>query len=327
MKLPRNLTGIFAGLGMLVLIFDSGLAVKGAQEGMELCIRTVIPSLFPFIMLSMLLTREASGTSRWLLPISELLGIPQSAQALLIPAFLGGYPVGAKCIHGLYRNGQLQKQQAERLLSFCSNAGPAFLFGMLSGFFPDKKTLWLLWLIHILSAVLTGFLFSTGETAANTPVRSSEKADKPDVLLSALMAMSLICGWVILFRILATFLQKWFLWLLPSWLMVLITGILELTNGCCELMQIEDIGVRFVICSCMLAFGGFCVLLQTASVTKGLSLRYYVLGKGMQTIFSLLLSCAVIWKYGWALTAVVPLLCFFIRKRQKSSGNPAIVPV
>lgn len=327
MKLPRNLTGIFAGLGMLVLIFDSSLALEGAQMGIELCIRTVIPSLFPFIMLSMLLTRETSGTSRWLLPISELLGIPGSAQSLLIPAFLGGYPVGAKCIHDLYRNGQLHKQQAEGLLSFCSNAGPAFLFGMLSGFFPDRKTLWLLWLIHILSAVLTGFLFSTGKISANAPVRTSEKSEKPDILLSALKSMGLICCWVILFRILVTFLQQWFLWQLPPWLAVFVTGMLELTNGCCELMQLEDIGVRFVICSCMLAFGGICVLLQTASVTKGLSLRYYVLGKGMQTIFSLLLSCAVIWKYGWALTAAIPLLLLFIRKRQKSSGNPAIVPV
>jgi hypothetical protein len=47
----------------------------------------------------------------------------------------------------------------------------------------------------------------------------------------------------------------------------------------------------------------------------------------MQTLFSLLLSCAVIWQFGWALIAAIPLLCFFIRKNQKSSGNPAIVPV
>lgn len=327
MKQPRHLKGIFAGLGMLVLIFDSSLALEGAQNGINLCIRTVIPSLFPFILLSMLLTREITGTNRLLRPVTEWLGIPYSAQSLLIPAFLGGYPVGAKCIHDLYRGGQLQQNQSERLLCFCSNAGPAFLFGMLSGFFPDKKTLWLLWLIHILSAVMTGFLFSAGDAASNSPVKPSKKTDKPEVLLSTLKAMGLICCWVILFRILVTFLQQWFLWLLPQWLMVLITGILELTNGCCELMQINDIGVRFVICSCMLAFGGICVLLQTASVTKGLSLRYYVLGKGMQTVFSLLLSCSVIWKYGELLITAIPLLFFFIRKIQKSSGNPAIIPV
>lgn len=312
---------------MLVLIFDSSLALEGARYGVDLCIRTVIPSLFPFILLSMLLTREASGTNRWLLPISELLGIPRSAQSLLIPAFLGGYPVGAKCIHDLYRRGQLQQNQAEHLLCFCSNAGPAFLFGMLSGFFPVKKTLWLLWLIHILSAVLTGFLFSTADTVANTPIRASEKSDKSDVLFSALKSMGLICGWVILFRILVAFLKQWFLWILPQWLIVLLTGMLELTNGCCELMQIGNIGLRFVICSCMLAYGGLCVLLQTASVTKGLSLKYYVLGKGTQACFSLLLSCAVIWKYGWALITMILLLFFFIRKIQNSSGNPAIIPV
>ena len=47
----------------------------------------------------------------------------------------------------------LQKHQAERLLSFCSNAGPAFLFGMLSGFFPEKKTLWMLGAAVVLALV------------------------------------------------------------------------------------------------------------------------------------------------------------------------------
>ena len=40
--------GISAAVGLLVLIFDSSLAIQGAREGVELCLRTVIPSLFPF---------------------------------------------------------------------------------------------------------------------------------------------------------------------------------------------------------------------------------------------------------------------------------------
>ena len=327
MNKPRNLTGIFAGFGMLVLILDSSLAMEGARNGIELCIRTVIPSLFPFILLSMLLTTEIPVSNRWIQHVTDRLGIPSSARSLLIPAFLGGYPVGAKCIHSLYRSGQLQKEQSERLLSFCSNAGPAFLFGMLSSFFPDKKSLWMLWIIHILSAVLTGLLFSMEQTAAHHQAPITEKAEKPDILLSSIKATGLICGWVILFRILVTFLQKWFLWLLPPWLTVLITGVLELTNGCCELNKISSIEIRFIICSCMLAFGGICVLLQTASVTKGLSLRYYIVGKGLQTIFSLVISCALLWTYGWVLLTVLVLLSGFVRRMQKSSGNPAAIPV
>ena len=322
-----NLSGIFAGMGMLLLIFDSRLALESAQTGLELCIRTVIPSLFPFLVLSVLLTKSITGTGRFLQPITRLLGIPAEAQSVLIPAFLGGYPVGAKCIHDLWRTGQLPKSQAERLLGFCSNAGPAFLFGMLSGFFPEKKTLWLLWLIHILSAIATGCILSPAGTATAAQRKESEKTETTDFLLSSMKAMGMICCWVILFRILATFLMRWVLWLLPPWLSVLVTGLLELTNGCCDLMRITDPEVRFVVCSCMLACGGVCVLLQTASVTRGLSLKCYLLGKSIQTAFSLLLSCAVLWQFGWLLMAAIPVLLLFLRKMQKSSGNPAAVPV
>ena len=259
MKRTWNLSGIIAGIGMLQLIFDSKLALESAQAGLELCIRTVIPSLFPFLVLSVLVTKSITGTGRFLQPITRLLGIPAEAQSVLIPAFLGGYPIGAKCIHDLWRTGQLSKSHAERLLGFCSNAGPAFLFGMLSGFFSDKKTVWLLWLIHILSAVLTGCVLPPAGAANAAQMKIAVQNEADDPLLSSMKAMGMICCWVILFRILVTFLSRWFLWLLPTWLMVLITGLLELTNGCCDLMQITAPEVRFVICSCMLAFGGVCV--------------------------------------------------------------------
>lgn len=323
MKRTWNLAGIFAGIGMLLLIFDSKLALESAQAGLDLCLRTVIPSLFPFLVLSVLLTNSITGS--FLQPIARLLGIPAEARGLLIPAFLGGYPVGAKCIHDLWRTGQISKRQAERLLGFCSNAGPAFLFGMLPGFFPEKKAVWLLWLIHILSAVLTGCVLSPAGSGSSE--KKTEKAEPADFLYASMKAMGMICCWVILFRILVTFLARWFLWSLPAWLTVLITGMLELANGCCDLMQITEPQLRFVICSCMLSFGGVCVLLQTASVTRGLSLRYYLRGKIMQTAFSLLLSGALLWTHGWLPVTAIPVLLVFLRKIQKSSGNPGTVPV
>ncbi len=327
MKHTWNLSGLAGGIGIMLLIFDSGLALEGARDGVELCIRTVIPALFPFLVLSMLLTKDTESTGRWLRPVLKWLGIPTAAESVLIPAFLGGYPVGAKCVHELYGTGLLRKAQAERLLAFCSNAGPSFLFGMVSGFFPDRKVVWFLWIIHIFSAVLSSRVIPMVGTDTIGRIPSRNQAENPAILHSAMMTMWLICCWVILFRILVLFLSRWFLWIFPTWLTVLITGMLELTNGCCDLMLIEDEKLRFVICSCMLACGGSCVFLQTASVTKGLSLRYYVLGKGLQTVFSLLLSIGVIWEYGWILLAAIFLFVLFIGKMQKSSGNPSVIPV
>ena len=78
---------------MLALILDGRTAIDGARQGIELCLRTVIPSLFPFFVLSILLTSSLLGGSLAVLrPLGRLFGMPDGAESLLIPAFLGGYP-------------------------------------------------------------------------------------------------------------------------------------------------------------------------------------------------------------------------------------------
>jgi hypothetical protein len=52
-------------------------------------------------------------------------------------------------------------------------------------------------------------------------------------------------------------------------------------------MEIQQEGLRFLLCSLFLSFGGLCVTMQTISVTEGLSIRGYLQGKAIQTAFSL----------------------------------------
>ena len=289
---------IIAAICLMILIVDSHCAFEGAKTGLDLCIKTVIPSLFPFFLVSMMLTASLGNIdSRLLCWLAGLINIPQAAAPVLIPAFLGGYPVGAKSVADQYRSGMIGKQQAERMLAFCSNAGPSFLFGMVSAFFPDKQMIWKLWAIHILGVVFTAKYYSIPR--AQEMKESKDRNSKPqvDLMSSAVTAMGIVCGWIIIFRILISFLNQWVLWLFPQWIQVLSIGFLELSNGCCELMLVSNVGLRFVICSCMLAFGGICVLLQTVSVTKGLSLHHYMIGKTVQTLFSLVTSIIVSTKY------------------------------
>lgn len=326
MERKRILTGIMAAAGLLVLIFDSRLALEGARAGMELCIKTVIPSLFPFFILSMTLTTALEGhVSAPVQKIAQVLGIPKAASSILIPAILGGYPVGAKCVGDLYQRNALGRKEAERLLAFCSNAGPSFLFGMVSCFFPERSRIWQLWLIHLCSALLSAISIPA-EKAAMRVQQTDKHSGDGSIVLSAAKAMCLVCCWVVLFRTVISFLKAWFLWMFPDWVQVLLIGILELTNGCCELLAVSDVGLRFILCSCMLSFGGICVALQTASVTKGLSLVYYIKGKVLQTVFSFFLSSAVAAENGFpAIIAVVLPMLF--RKTQKRCSNPKALPV
>lgn len=281
----RTLSALGAALGMLILILDGKTALLGAQEGIELCIRTAIPSLFPFFVLSSVLVSSLSA--RWLRPLGRLCRMPEGTESLLLVGFLGGYPTGAQCTAQAYRDGLLTKAQAERLIAFCSNAGPSFLFGIIAPMFEDAKTAWLLWFIHIVSAVCVAVLTPSSEFGSHKPIELTATSF-PQALTGAVKTMASVCGWVVLFRILITFLNRWFLWMLPETGQVIIKGLLELTNGCCSLKEISNEGLRFIVCSGLLAFGGLCVTMQTASVTAGLSLRPYLKGKLCQAVISIL---------------------------------------
>jgi len=328
MKRNWNLTGITALIGLLVLIFDSRRAVEGAEAGIILCIHTVIPSLFPFFIISMLLTGSLQGCNSFFLRgLANMMKIPESAAPVLIPAFLGGYPVGAKSVGDLYKSRVISKPDAERMLAFCSNAGPSFLFGMVSAYFPDIRTVCLLWFIHIAGAVMTAFVLPVSSPRCSSCGTDLSSYRRSDIMLSGLKAIGIVCGWVIIFRIIISFLESWFFWFIPQWLQVLLTGILELSNGCCELMQISDISKRFVICSCMLSLGGICVLMQTRSVVNGLPIRNYVMGKLLQTGFCFLLSCGAVFENGWIFGGIIPIILIILRKIKNRCGNPGCFPV
>lgn len=318
MKKRQSVICTAAAIAMAILILDSRTAFRGAEQGINLCIRTVIPALFPFIFLSAILTNSAAGTYRILRFPAKLLGIPENVSSILIPAFLGGYPVGAQSVYQAHRNGVVSRQAAERLLAFCSNAGPSFLFGILTLKFQKLQTVFAIWLIQLIAAWMASRIIRPDwQENGNCAETKKEKRNPMEITV---LAMGKICGWVILFRILIFFLERWFLWIVPLNARILLIGLMELSNGCCMLDLVEDASVRFVIANVLLAFGGFCVVLQTSSVCGTLSIRYYLLGKLIQAFSATVLALMFVWKCCWLLPVWVAILLFAFGKREKKSS-------
>ena len=286
----RFFTGIFAILGMILLILDTETSISGAQAGVELCLKVLIPSLFPFFILSALAANTFAGANIPLLrPVSRLCGIPKGGEAFFVLGLIGGYPVGAKNITEAYEQGLLSKTQAQHLLAFCSNAGPAFIFGMAASIFASPLVPWLLWLIHILSAICVGAIRRKQPAGFCSPQKAKPLCI-PDALGQSIAAMAGVCGWVVIFRVLLAFAEKWLFQYLADPTIFLISGILELSNGIVSLSALPNDGLRFLLCAGMLSFGGICVIMQTASVIKPLDIRSYLFGKALQSIISLLLA-------------------------------------
>ena len=286
----RIFAAFFSAAGILLLILDAKTALQGATEGIRLCLYTVVPSLLPFFVLSMLLTGALMGaTVGFLRPLGAILGIPKGSESLLLTGILGGYPTGAQAVAQNWRNGYLNADNANRMMVICNLAGPAFLFGIVGSQFSSVSVTWMLWMIHVLSAVITAALLPK-PIQQFTSVRRGTPISVTEAVSRSVHVMATVCGWIVLFRVILAFLSRWFLWMLPISLEVLIFGLLELANGCCALHQIPHEGLRFILASAMLSFGGLCVSMQTASVTTGLDFRGYVPGKLLQTAISIILA-------------------------------------
>lgn len=323
----KRTTFLLGSAGMLILILDGKTAVSGVQDGLELCLQTLIPSLFPFFVLSALVTSSLTGISfvqlRW---FSRLCRMPAGSESLLLVGILGGYPVGAGNIAAEYHSGHLSLTDAQRMSIFCNNAGPSFLFGILGPLFPHTGWIWGMWGIQIVSTVITGILLPGGSEATSAPQGRHDSV--ADALSRGIKNIALVCGWVVLFRLLLTFLDRWLLWLLPESVRTLITGILELSNGCLSLSAIECVEFRFILAGIILSLGGICVWMQTQAVFPELPLSNYISGRILHCLICFALSSlSLLILIGhrklmllllaiMGLSMVLPVL--FFRKRKKA---------
>lgn len=197
--------------------------------------------------------------------------------------------MGAQCIRQAYEKGTLTRDDAQRMLAFCNNAGPAFIFGISSALFDAKLAPWAIWGIQITSAIAAGMLLKPSKNSTRKIIQAPPKS-APGLILQSIKAMAIICSWLILAKILIGYIELWFLYRLPLILRIPIVGILELSNGCVLLKQIESNEIKFIIINALLSFGGLCIWMQTASAVGDLSKQTFCIGKLIQTAISSVLS-------------------------------------
>lgn len=309
MVMKRYLAPVGWAVGMGLLILDGQTAVSGASDGIELCIHTLIPSLFPFFLMSAMLTGSLPGGG------------------LLAAGILGGYPVGAGNTARAFRDGMLTPAEAARMAVLCNCAGPSFIFGVTAPVLGGLRAGVMLWCVYLssvlaLRAVLPGIAPICG---------TSRTVRLQQALWESIRAMAGVCGWVIMFRVVMAVLDRWVLWLLPDWGRAAVYGILELSNACLALEAVEP-GLRFVLAAGFIGFGGLCVCLQTAHVAQGISLKLYFPGKLFQAAVCMLLASLVMPGSVEPAVQVIFLAAavFFgwiLRKCEKRCGNPRQVVV
>lgn len=144
-----------------VLLY-SGASSGGISRGLENVSGLLIPSLFPFMVLSSFLIRSgiSAQLGRLLSPVTGcLFSLPGEASAAIIMSFIGGYPVGARCVRLLYEEKKITARQAEQMMLFCICSGPAFLITGVGTILIGNPTAGvILYISQLASGLLLGIL-------------------------------------------------------------------------------------------------------------------------------------------------------------------------
>lgn len=297
---------------MIILIFDSKNAIEGAKDGIILCIYTVLPTLFPFCVLSIIFRSMTSNRSLSVFrTIEHLCGMPDGCGTIFLLGLMGGYPIGAICIEDAVKEGCLKSQDAKYLRAVCNNAGPSFIIGMMSGIFQQKIAAFILIIIQALSALLTCMLICD-QSDKKIRILTHKNITLTAAIKQACNSMSGVCGIIIIFRTFINVVNKHLSSLILTEIWVPFVGILELTNGVSMLSHLTNREYMFILAAGMISFGGICVAIQTITISAPDTGKHYIICKACQGIIAILLSYVYI-KTGVLFVLLYFMLFMFIR--------------
>lgn len=278
---------IFLFLAMLLFPKE---VFAGASQGLLLWFHTVFPTLFPFMVISALLTSTGGArvVSRLFHPLLfRLFRTSENGSFAVLTGFLCGYPMGAKTAGDLVRNGQITQAEGQYLISFCNNLSPAFLMNYIVwNTLKEERLLVPTLLIQIGVPVILSFFFRRMylKSSASFSLSDDKASTKPTVsgsafdlldksLTDSFEAITKVGGYIILFSVFLKLSEQFF----DSFpFLRYAAALLEVTNG----VRIagegpEPLLIRYPFVMGISAFGGFCAAAQTQSMMRRTSIRIF----------------------------------------------------
>lgn len=285
--------GLLLLAGIFLFVMTSPQVMEAVRRALWLCADTVIPSLFPFMVLSDLLVASLAPSDKRRGP--ALLGIPPVGWGAFALGALCGFPIGVKYLCDLYRTGRLQRGAALRLLPFVNNSGPAFVIaGIGLSLFSSLSFGLLLYAVQLLSALLCGILFFALSQKAEAGISPPQKGGAVDGgLLPAIRrsatAMLGVCAAVVFFSAVAEVVGMY----LPAFFTAVVHSLLEVggaSRAAADMLGTAPLLAR-ALAVLALCFGGFSVHLQAQVFLAETDLPFsrYLAGKAVQAALALLL--------------------------------------
>ncbi len=295
----------------LLILRNSEAAVQYMGRGLTLCAKTVIPSLFPFMVISELLVKSGAGEAfgRLFSPIMRrVFGVSGAGASAVILGSMCGFPVGARTAVSLYDANLISKSECEHLLTFTNNPGSAFLITAVGvSVFGNKALGALMYIVVLGSSFLIGFLarffiHDKGKPRTHPHYPVGLHPGGIDMFTTSVSgaanAMLTVCAYVIFFSALTGCMGSMVgeSRLLSDTAYTLLCGFLELTGGISEASELASFQTAVILSAGFAAWSGISVHCQVLSLCggRGLSFKPYLIAKAAQGVIAAAIMAVIL---------------------------------
>lgn len=252
---------VLAALSAGAIVAFPEIYVQGVLSGLNVCASVVVPSLFPFLVVSSFASSSSSciGAMRFFSPVMRyVFRLPACAAPAVVFGFLGGYPVGCSSAARLYSQGRINAEQAQRITCFCVNAGPAFVITAVgSVMLGNIKVGAVLFCSVLLSSVILGIVLGLTaekpekESAYDVPGINNLQAFVDAVETGSVNILK-ICAWTVMFSCFSSTVAHWST---SAGFLTAFNCVFEVTSGCKSAAENGNLCTL----AATLGWGGFCV--------------------------------------------------------------------
>lgn len=297
---------------IFIFVYNLENCIDAALIGVNLVVKTIIPTIFPFsVICNLLISYDGVGLySKILGPIlCKPLKLSKSSSFPIVASFLSGYPLGCKYCCDLYSLGYINRSEFERLLNIASNASPMFIIGSIGAtMLGDIRLGFILLIGNYLSSIIVGILTinnSKTSLALKELPKNNINVNFGSALKSALdngINTTLQVGaFVVLFSIIISIIKnntyisivfyniEEFLNLPKYSIYGLFLGSVEFTNGCKLITTLPlTLPFKLAIISFICSFSGLSVIAQISSFVYkyDISIAKYSFIKFIQGVIS-----------------------------------------
>lgn len=309
---------------MIIIISNPKRFTSGTVSGLKLFFYSVLPGLFPFMLLTKLLTEIGflfKITSKLDRFSYKLFGTSGISIYVFLMSIISGYPIGSKIISDLYDKNIITESDAKKMSVFCTTSGPGFVIATIGiSMFGGHKIGIILYASHIFSSIILGVLFNlltrkepqiiSQNTSGELLLNKNNESVISKTVVETINSLFIVGAYITIFYLITELFDAFNIITLISTALSKITsklgiiqqtlkgflyGMIEVTRGAKEL-SLSVTPTSIALCSGILSFSGISIIMQSMTFLKTCKIKAhnFFLSKCVHMILSIFICFILI---------------------------------